>query len=522
MRAGPKKKLILMVIDACASRVVVPAILSGRLPNLQQLAERGVLRPQCTAIFPSLTPAATSSIFTGSYPKDHNIFGFHWYDLERNEVVYYGDDFWVIVKQGLGQFFEDLLFKLNHVRLTAKTIFQSVEEAGLQAACLNYLMFRGNVKHQANLPLLLSLLPGVPASEELYGPSLLYFGDLVQTNLTTTGEPLETVGGMFKRYGFADENTFKLLFQLAETNSLPDLSLAYFPDNDYQSHDLGPEAALSTIEQFDQKLGDLFELCGGLERFLAEFCLIITGDHAQSMMVEDGETAGIRLDEILADFSIAPTGQPWREEHQLILCPDMRCAQIYFKDLPTREVEHLIALLAGDRRVDQLIWRAQYTGEDNRSINVATLDRGRLRFWPGSDGPQTAVDQYGCTWSWEGNLAAVGGQVSKNNILRFPNYPNAFERITGAINGESSGHIWATAQPGYEFSVAETNVHVGGGSHGSLHVQDSFSPLLIAGAPADLFIPDQPRSVDIMPMCLSILGLASEHQIGTSRVAGRL
>lgn len=521
MKPELKKKVVLMVIDACASRVVVPAILAGGLPNLCSVAEVGLLREQCTAIFPSLTPAATSSILTGRYPKDHNIFGFHWYDLARNEVAYYGDDFWVIVRQGLGQFFEDLLFKLNHVRLQSKSLFQIVEEAGLQAACLNFLMFRGNVKHTANMPLLLSLLPGVPASEEIFGPSLLYFGDLVQTKLASDGEPLATVGGLFNRYGFADDNTFKILFQLAETRSLPDLSIAYFPDNDYHSHDVGPENALSTVEQFDQKLGEFFELYGGLEQFLAEFCLIITGDHAQSMMVDDKDTAGIRLDQILDDFSIAPTGQPWDEHHQLILCPDMRSAQIYFKNLPPKEVEHLIALLEGDRRVDQLIWRAQFTGEDSRSINVATFDRGRLRFWPGSDGPQTAVDQYGCPWSWEGNLAAVGGQVTAHSTLKFSNYPNAFERITGAVNGASSGHLWVTAHPGYEFNVAETNLHVGGGSHGSLHLFDSFSPLLIGGAPVGLTIPKQPRSIDIAPICLSILGLASDYPIGASHVLPR-
>ncbi|MCB0196124.1 MAG: alkaline phosphatase family protein [Anaerolineae bacterium] len=513
----PNKKVLMMVIDACASRIMLPAMKSGKLPNLQILAEAGTLKTQSIAIFPSLTPAATSSLFTGAYPSQHGVMGFHWYDLDKNEVVYYGDDFWAIAKRGVREFFEDLLLKLNHDRLKAETLFQRVETNGLKAACFNFLMFRGNVEHKANVPLLLGLIPGVPFSEVICGPSILFYGDIVTTN--PTKKSLETRGGMFRRFGFNDDNTFKLVHQFAEQGTLPDFSIAYFPDNDYFSHSEGPAKAVTILENFDKHLGTLFDIYGGVEKLLSEVCIVLTGDHAQSDMFEDKEELEIRLDELLSGFSIAPAGQPWSDDDQLVICPDMRCAQIYFKDLAPKQVEHILALLIADKRVDQLIWQAKYLGEDEESYYVTTLDRGRLKFWVGSDGQNHAVDLYGCPWSWEGNLDAVGGQVNEDGIIMFDEYPNAFERIAGALDESNSGHLWATARLGYEFSVAETNVHIGGGSHGSLHKLDSSSPLFVAGAPDNLVLPVQPRAVDVAPLCLSLLGIEPFYPVGASRKA---
>lgn len=510
-----RKKVLLMVIDALASRVFESGMKSGKLPNLKALADAGQMKSQSVAIFPSLTPAATSSLFTGTYPSEHGILGFHWYNLDKDEVVYYGDDIWAIAKRGIRAFFEDLLLKLNHERLKTKSLFQWVEEAGLTAACFNFLMFRGNVEHEANVPLLLSLIPGVPFSEKIYGPSILFYGDMVNSN--PTDEPLKTVGGMFRRFGFNDDNTFKLLHQFAEQRQLPDFTIAYFPDNDYFSHEVGPAEAITTLENIDDHLGTLFDIYGGLEQMLAEVCVVLTGDHAQSDTRDDSVDATIRLDQLLDDFSIAPSGQPWREGDQLVICPDMRCAQLYFKDLSPKQIEHVIALLLADKRVDQLIWQAKFLGEEDTGYYVTTLDRGRLKFWPGADGPNHGVDNYGCTWSWEGSLAAVGGKQTNDNRIVFDEYPNAFERIAGALDESNSGHLWATARLGYEFGVAETSIHVGGGSHGSLHKLDSTSPLLLAGAPEAIALPDHPRAVDVAPLCLSLLGIESPYRIGASR-----
>ena len=97
-------KVLLVVIDAASPRVVCPAIQTARLPTLQRLADAGWMHQQSATIFPSITPAATTSIITGCYPAEHGIAGASWFDETRNEIAYYGDDFWVIAKEGSARF----------------------------------------------------------------------------------------------------------------------------------------------------------------------------------------------------------------------------------------------------------------------------------------------------------------------------------------------------------------------------------------------------------------------------------
>ena len=503
------KKVLLIIIDALSSKVLIPALNNGDLPNLSALAQVDPYHESSVAIFPSLTPAATASLVTGQYPEQHGIMGYHWYEKEQHEVVYYGEDFWVVVQRGFAEFFNDLLFKLNHQRLQAPTLFQQIERTGLRTACLNYPIFRGEKTHQVNAPLMLKLLPGVPFSESVWGPSIMYFGDLVAAEIEETGEPLDRTGGLLHRFGFDDENTGNLLIQLAQKKALPHFTLAYFPDNDFESHEVGSQAALPTLKKIDERLGDLIQIYGDMEKMLNELCLVITGDHAQSDILGKEAQAAIQLDEILGDFEIPESGRPWREDDDLIICPDMRSAQIYFQYPNSNQIKQVVNLLLADERIDQVMWPAQVLGDREQGYYVATIDRGQLHFQPGQSGSQSGVDKYGQWWSWSGSLAAVGGEVLENNRLTFPEYPNAFERITGTLKANNGGHLWITGRLGYEFRVAKTEVHFNGGSHGSLHALDSLSPLIIVGAPEETPLPAHPRAVDITPLCMNILGLLS-------------
>ncbi|MDX1523127.1 MAG: alkaline phosphatase family protein, partial [Anaerolineae bacterium] len=474
------KKVLLIIIDALASRALIPALEANRLPTFQALAARGTLRTECTAIFPSVTPAATSSIITGQYPSQHGILGFHWYDTERNKVLYFGNDFWVIWNKGLAQFFEEFLANLNNKQLQTNTLFQTVEQAGLKAASLNYLIFQGDVEHKLDLPLIFNLISKAPTSQKVYGPSILYLGDLVDTEIELIGQALNGRGGVLHRFGFDDGNTADLLIQLAEKRALPELTVAYFPDNDFRSHEVGPLKASSVLENLDARLGEMIAAFGGLDSFLEETCVLITGDHSQSDVRGD-ETAGIRLDKILANFSLSDTGAAWKETDQLLICPALRVAQIYFREPGALYFKQVVKQILDDPRVDQAIWRANLQGDSN-GYWVATRDRGQLHFWPAPEQQDGYDGQYGNRWAWRGELAAVDGSVRGNQVTS-TTYPNAFERIRGGLDAKSSGHLWVTAKPGYELQTAETSIHLGGGSHGSLHALDSISPLLVAGAP---------------------------------------
>src|SRR4029450_5298781 len=176
-------KLLLIVIDAATPHVVCPAWRTGRLPVLQRLADAGTMHQASVSIFPSITPAAATAIVNGAYPAEHGIAGASWYDQDRQEVAYYGDDFWVIAREGFGRFINDFLLRLNGDRLRVPTLFEMVERAGRRAACLNYLVFRGNHAHAVTMPGLMAALPGVPLKETVEGPSTLCLGDFVRTTL---------------------------------------------------------------------------------------------------------------------------------------------------------------------------------------------------------------------------------------------------------------------------------------------------------------------------------------------------
>lgn len=512
------KKVLLIIVDACSSHVFMPAVDDGRLPNIQRLRQAGVIHPHSLSIFPSITPAATASIITGVYPYQHGIAGAHWYNADSNTVVYYGPDFWVIIDKGLGNFFDDFVARLNEDRLGAETLFETVERAGKKAACLNYLIFHGDVAHTIDVPLLLGLIPGVPFSKEVHSASIFYWGDFVATEIDDLGETLKAAGGPQNRLGFSDTTTAELLLQLAEHNALPDFTLAYFPDNDFDSHEHGPANAVSTLEALDENLGRLIDIFGDIDTMLEDVCIIMTGDHSQTDVIDEEEHAGISLDDVLDEFMLAIPGEPWDEEDELVVCPNLRAAQMYLQYPSAQLMKRLAETLLQDYRVDQVIWRASVIDPDEYGLYVATQNHGRLRFWAGDDGPNIATDEYGGVWSWEGDLEAVDGHVSDAGTITFSEYPNAFERLAGGINPKHSGDVWVTARPGYEFQLKHTSLHVGGGSHGSLHKGDSTSPLLIAGAPEGVELSQTPRSVDIAPLVLHVLGIEPTSAVGTSHI----
>jgi arylsulfatase A-like enzyme len=505
-------KVLLIVIDAATSRVISPAIQTGQLPTMQRLAEAGSLHESVT-MFPSITPAATASIITGHYPAGSGIVGASWYDEAAERVAYFGDDFWTVAREGFRPFLEDFLLGLNGDRLKAPTLFQQVERAGKTALCLNYLVFKGDVDHVVKLPRLLSLLPGVPRTEVIKGPSTFCLGDFVATR-TMRGKPLVDKSGVFHRFGMDDASTGMLLAEVAEDRAFSDFNVAYFADNDYRSHEVGPNAALNVVAEVDGALARMFEAAGSMERMLHDTYVIITSDHGHCDILDDADRASIRLDRTLCEFKQAALGEPWHEGDEIMICPNMRAAEVYLRSHDQASLRRIIELALADRRVDHAFWRVSATGSP-RSHYAARNAAGQLEFWRGPGGDAQARDAYGTSWSWRGDLGVLDAQVA-DGVLQWRDYPNAFERITGALDAPNSGAVWFTARPGCEFEVPGGAAHVGGGSHGGLHALESLCPLLIAG-PTRVELPRHPRSIDIAPLCLQLLGVPAPYRVGEPR-----
>lgn len=515
-----KKKVLLVVIDALATRVVEPALAAGKLPNLTRLSEQGKLIPRCTPAFPSITPSATTTIATGEYPARHGILGNFWYDEVEDEAVYLGDDFWALMNKGFGNFFRDYVEQLNYRQLRAKSIFQLVEKHGLESACINYLCMRGDVPHELNVPLLLKLLPGANFPDRVNGPLKLFLGDFVTSNITNSEESAPRIDDtIFSRYGFNDAASAKYLESLAEADDLPDFTLAYFPDNDFASHERGPQQALDVIEKVDASLGHFADARGGWEKLLEEVCVLVTGDHSQTDQADTEEGRGILLDELLAHYSLAEAGKRWGEKDDLMVCPNMRATQIYLRPDQRDRREDIVEKLLCDQRVDQVFWQDPSKDEVEAKVSwtVVTKQSGRLSFSLASDSGGAPSDEYGNRWRLDGDLEAIDAQLAADGKIVYGDYPNALERIALAFTHES-GDLWATAVPGCEFKLPETELHEGG-SHGSLHTLDSSPPFIVAGLPDSFSLPENPRSVDIVPLCLSILGIAYPREVGAGHVA---
>ena len=505
-------KVLLVVIDAATARVVSPAIKTGQLPTLQRLAEVGRLHESVT-MFPSITPAATTTIITGHYPAQSGIVGASWYDEGAENVAYFGDDFWVIAREGFRAFLDDFLVGLNGDRLRAPTLFQTVERAGKSALCLNYLIFKGDVEHTVKIPGLLAMLPGVSRTEVIKGPAFLCLGDFVATR-TMRGTPLVDKGGMKHRFGMDDASTGQLLVEVAEDRAFADFTVAYFADNDYRSHEIGPHAALKVVEEVDRSLARMFEAAGGMETMLRDTYVIVTSDHGHCEVLDDTERATIHLDVALGEFKQAALGKPWADGDEMMICPNMRAAEVYLRHHDAATLLRVIEQALGDRRVDHAFWRVEVEGAARNGYAARNAD-GHLEFWRGKEGGETAQDAYGTDWSWRGNLSVLDAHV-EDGRLRWNDYPNAFERITGALDAPKSGAVWFTARPGCEFEVPGGKAHVGGASHGGLHALESLCPFVIAG-PATVDLPNDMRSVDIAPLCLELLGLPSTLRVGDPR-----
>ena len=506
--------MLLVVVDAASPRVVCPAIQTGRLPNLKRVVDAGSMHQGSVTIFPSITPAATSSIITGTYPAEHGIAGAAWYDDAREEVAYYGDDFWVIAKEGIGPFLRDFLVRLNGDRLKVPTMFELVERAGRRAACINYLVYRGDVLHKVSMPWLMAMLPGAPLTETVMGPSLLCLGDFV-TPRTRHGRRVRDRGGLLHRFGMDDASTAAMLCQLVEDQALGDFTLAYFADNDYRSHEVGPHLALPVLDRIDQALGQVFDAAGGFERFIQETCVVVTSDHGHCEVLADADEAVIRLDHVLGNLKSADIALGWRDGDEIMICPNMRAAQVYLREPGGVIVDRVARAALADPRVDLVLWHGRLAhGGDTYVVDSS---RGRLDFWRGSDGPARARDAFGTEWSWRGETAALQLQI-EGGVVESTDYPNMFERIAGVLDAGQSGHLWLTARPGCEFEVPGGKAHVGGASHGALHALDSLS-IALAGGPAAPPLPRVMRSVDIAPYCMQILGLPFRYRLGDPRGA---
>jgi hypothetical protein len=119
------------------------------------------------------------------------------------------------------------------------------------------------------------------------------------------------------------------------------------------------------------------------------------------------------------------------------------------------------------------------------------------------------VDLRGATWSVDGALDVLGMEAREGRF-QTPAYPDALSRVWSALRCANSGDVLLSAASGYEFLDWGGQAHIGGGSHGSLRVEDSLTALIMCGTRPPAHEPAQWNVCDLAALVTSHFGLVPE------------
>jgi predicted AlkP superfamily pyrophosphatase or phosphodiesterase len=459
------KKLILAVIDGLTPAMLERALADGRLPALSFLRDAGTYT-RGTTTFPSVTPVCLTSIATGAHPDVHDIPHLVWYHRQEGRVVEYGSSFSAVRAAGARRSIRDAVFAMSHehVSTRALTVFEALEDEGLEPAAINFTCYRGRTRHPLKLPLR-------PARnrwyEAAYGPRRFFFFNLFESDVT--GAPLAIRS---RPEGSVDAYAATIGRWLVTRDGF-DFLVFYLPDYDYASHLSGPDSALSALERADAAVGELIAAAGGNEAFLERYAIVVCSDHGQTHVERVA-----RLQDPFADLRVF-TGRRGTTPDgcEVVVTGSNRSGMVYTLDgRPAREVAERFD---GAEAVDLALFR-----EDGEA--VARRDGAEARFFPGEGGG----------WSVSGD----------ESLLDPDDYPNAYERIWCALACPNAGEVIVSAAAGWEFEDLGGRHHGGGGSHGSLLAGDSTVPMLAAGFGGSPF-PRDASVTDLAPLVLAHFGV---------------
>ena len=487
------KKLVLAVIDAMKPAMLERAVATGRAPTLQHLIEHGQLVSECVAAFPSVTPVCAASIATGCGPAEHEIPSMNWWHRGEERYVEYGTSFGASRAFGIKQSLTDTIYNMNleHLSRDVETVFERLDDAEIRTAGTTYLMYRGRHRHEPSVDTALTRLAHAVFGLPTWGPKELFYADLFASRKTPCRSQLGLPGVRDQHSGCVAEHLVE--------HDLFDFLLLSLPDNDTHSHKYGPFAQVDSIAAADRQIARMMEPAGGVEKFLEDHAVIVCSDHSQSKI--EGE---IDLFRAFDGFGVR-AAQRAKADDEIAVCPNSRAAQVYVLDRANRRklvprVERTLLALEG---VDLVMRMGDHP--DGEAIVRGERSRGvkELRFAPRGD----LVDARGARWSVEGDLDLLGLKIEDGQV-RSVTYPDAMGRVWSALRCHSAGEVLASARPGYEFVDWGGAHHIGGGSHGSLHANDSHGTLLWCGTGPEKDSREQWALRDITPMVLSHFGVS--------------
>jgi Type I phosphodiesterase / nucleotide pyrophosphatase len=502
------KKLVLTYVDSLRTDMLEEAVAAGRAPSFAALLERGVLVPDCVSSFPSVTPVACAEMVTGHAADGHWISGMNWYHRLERRYVEYGSSLDATRTVGVFRALYDLVYNMNlaHLSPEVETLFERLDDAGARTASTPFLIYRGRHRHQVSLEGLLRRAVDTTRLKfhhHTWGPAELFYGDLYASREVPC-RPSSIPGAR-------DAYSACCAAELARNGGY-DFLLFSLPDNDNYCHRHGPGASVESIARADTCFGQLVDAAGGLDRFLDDHAVILLADHAHTPV-----DRGLPLADLLArEWTVVAPSEDRPERAQLAVSPTSRAAHIYLLPGEGPRAEHgeVGRRLAETEGIDLVCWLEDDDGHPLRRPEAgmprgmrptAAVERrgAQLRFRPG-DG---VADLRGGRWDVSGDLVTLEASVNEG-CLHSETYPDPLARVFSALTAPHAGDFIVSLALGYETVDWGGVSHAGGGSHGSLHRDDSLGPLLFVGCG-----PDDPSSRqqwalrDVAPVVLDHFGI---------------
>jgi Type I phosphodiesterase / nucleotide pyrophosphatase len=351
---------------------------------------------------------------------------------------------------GARQAIRDTIFGMSgaHLSPRATTVFEALEDAGLEPAAINFTCYRGRTRHRLKL----RVLPRKNRwYEAVFGPKHFFYYNLFESE--RTGAPL----AVRSRPESSIDEYAAVVGRWLVTRDAFDFLVFYLPDYDYASHLAGPDGSLDALERADRALGRLLAAAGGSDSFLERYAVVVVSDHGQTRVEHVG-----RLQDAFAAGG------------DVLALASNRAGMVYRLPgcrLPARA---LAERLEEEPAADVVLFR-----EDGAA--VARRAGAELRFAP-----------EGAAWRLEGDAAA----------LDLERYPNGMERSWHALLAPTAGEVLVSATEGWELADGGGRHHLGGGSHGSLVAGDSYVPLIAAGL-GEHPLPKDPGITDLAPLVLA-------------------
>ena len=484
-RADPamSRKLVLAVIDAMKPAMLERAIATGRAPTLQLLIERGQLRRRMRRGLPVGHAGVRGVDRDRHRPGEHDIPAMNWWHRGEERYVEYGTSFGASRAFGIRQSLTDTIYNMNleHLSQDVKTVFErsttpTSEPRHDLPDVPRAPPARAVGRHRA-----LAARPhGVRAADD--GPE----GALLRRPVRVAQDVLPVAA----RAPGRARPALRLRAEYMVEHDLFDFLLLSLPDNDTHSHKYGPFAQVDSIAAADRQIARMMEPAGGPEKFLEDHAVIVCSDHSQSKV--EGE---IDLFKAFDGFGLR-AAQRSREDDEIAVCPNSRAAQVYVLDRDKRRsliprIERTLLALEG---VDLVMRMGDHPdGEASSAASAPAASRSCAS--PRAATSSTRAARAGAS---RATSTCSASRSRTTRSARPPTRTRWPRLVRAALPDRRRGP--RLARPGYEFLDWGGAHHVGGGSHGSLHANDSNAALIWAGTGPEKDAREQWALRDIVPM----------------------